>query len=60
MIAQAILLLTLLEGLGTVATRTTTASLLRVKDRLVVEGTSTNLPLTQIGLKPFPFISGVS
>ena len=60
MIAQAILLLTLLWGIGTVTARTTTASLLRVKDRLVIEGTLTNLPLSQISLKPFPFISGVS
>ena len=45
---------------GTVTSRSTTASLLKVKDKLTIYGTSSNIPLNQISLKPFPFITGVS
>ncbi len=44
---------------STVTLRSTTSSLLKVKDKLTIYGTESNIPLNHIALKPFPFISGV-
>ncbi len=53
-------MLVLLMAFTDVKARSTTATLLKVKDKLILYKGDDDLPLTQIELRPFPFISGVN